>query len=105
MLTLLRWNCLILVAASASLPRAEGGGSPRRAVTPEDIVGIRWLTSPVLTPDGKVVAYVLVEWDTARAQAERKRTLWLAPTDGSKPPRLIAAGHERVAQPSWSPDG
>src|SRR5262249_23221351 len=105
MAALLRRNCLILVAASVSLACAEGGGSAKRAVTPEDIVGIRWFTSPALTPDGKVVAYVLVEWDTTQAQAERKRTLWLAPTDGSKPPRPFAAEHQRVVQPSWSPDG
>jgi dipeptidyl aminopeptidase/acylaminoacyl peptidase len=104
MSALLRRNCLILVAASVSLASAEGGSS-KRPVTPEDIVGIRWFTSPALTPDGKVVAYVLVEWDTTPAQAERKRTLWLAPTDGSKPPRRFAAEHERVGQPLWSPDG
>lgn len=100
-----RRNCLILVAVLLSVSWAEGDGPSRRAVTPEDIVGIRWFTSPALTPDGNTVAYVLVEWDTTRAQAERKRTLWLAPTDGSKPPRPFAAEHERVTQPLWSPDG
>src|SRR5262245_36723969 len=104
MSALLRRNCLILVAASVLLATADGG-SAKRAVTPEDIVSIRWFTSPALTPDGNVVAYVLVEWDTTPAQAERKRTLWLAPTDGSKPPRPFATEHERVAQPLWSPDG
>jgi dipeptidyl aminopeptidase/acylaminoacyl peptidase len=105
MSALLRWNCLFLVAASVSLACAEGGGPAKRAVTPEDIAGVRWFTSPALTPDGKVVAYVLVEWDTTQAPAERKRTLWLAPTDGSQLPRPFAAEHERVVQPSWSPDG
>src|SRR5262245_50060844 len=97
--------CLLLVAASVSLSGVDGAGSSKRPITPEDIVGIRWFTSPALTADGKVVAYVLVEWDTAETQAVRKRTLWLAPTDGSKPPRPFAPEHERVAQPSWSPDG
>ena len=98
-------NSLILVAALVSLSYANDGDISKRALTPEDIVGIRWFTSPALTSDGKVVAYVLVEWDTTQAQAERKRTIWLAPTDGSQPPRRFAVEHERVAQPSWSPDG
>ncbi len=105
MSALARWNCLMLAAASMSLSCADGSDTSPRAVTPEDIAGIRWFTSPALTPDGKTVAYVLVEWDTTLAQAERKRTLWLAPTDGSKPPRPFAPEHERVLQPLWSPDG
>lgn len=101
----LRRYGLVLVAASASLACAHAGDSSKRAVTPEDIAGIRWFTSPALTPDGKLVAYVLVEWDTTDALAERKQTLWLAPTDGSQPARRMAAEHERVVQPLWSPDG
>jgi dipeptidyl aminopeptidase/acylaminoacyl peptidase len=80
-------------------------GESKRLVTPEDIAAIRWFTSPDLTPDGKTVAYVIVEWDRTDAKAERKRTLWLAATDGGTTPRRVATEHERVTRPLWSPDG
>ncbi|MCI0640174.1 MAG: hypothetical protein L0Y72_24505 [Gemmataceae bacterium] len=105
MSALLRRGSLILIAASACFSNAVAGDTAKRVVTPEDIAGIRWFSSPALTPDGKLVAYVLVEWDKADKEPERKRTLWLAPTDGSKPPRQLAAEHERVHRPLWSPDG
>ena len=97
-------TCLILLAGSAFFRQASGADT-KPAITPEDIAAIRWFTAPDLTPDGKTVAYLIVEWDRTDAKAESKRTLWLAATDGSTPPRQVATDHERVVRPLWSPDG
>ena len=50
MSALLRGGCLLLVAVSASLSCAEAGGPPKRAVTPEDIAGVRWFVSRTSRP-------------------------------------------------------
>lgn len=58
--------------------------------------------SPALSPDGSRVVFVVaridLEGNTYRTQ------LWIAPTDGSLPPRPLTAG-EHDGQPTWSPDG
>lgn len=94
---------VFLIAATTLLPGADASGSPMRALTPEDIAAIRWFTAPALAPDAKQIAYVLVEWGDS--QTQRKRTLWLAPTDGSTPPRAFAEKHQRIVRPLWSPEG
>jgi Tol biopolymer transport system component len=85
---------------------AGGADTPeQRSLRPEDIAGIRWVTTPSLSPDGKQVVYVVVEWDQGQgAKAKRQSTLWLAPADGSKPPRGVP-DHPRARAPRWSPDG
>jgi dipeptidyl aminopeptidase/acylaminoacyl peptidase len=77
---------------------------PKRPLLPEDIAAIRWVAAPAVSPNGEHVAYVVIEWEQ-ESQTERKSTLWLAATDGSQPPRAVAADHGRVGQPQWSPDG
>jgi len=83
---------------------AVGAAEPKRPLQPEDIAAIRWVFSPAISPGGEEAAWLLIEWDQENPE-ERKQVLWLSPTDGSRPPRAVAAGHERVGQPLWSPDG
>jgi dipeptidyl aminopeptidase/acylaminoacyl peptidase len=60
------------------------------------------VSSVAVSPDGAQVAFVV----TAVDMAENKYTssVWLAPADGSAPPRPVTSG-QHDAQPSWSPDG
>lgn len=67
---------------------------------PEDIRLIRTPASPVLSPDGKRVAFVVsgIEGNAYRS------AIHIAPADGSAPPARLGDG-QRDTAPSWSPDG
>lgn len=78
----------------------------KRPLAPEDTAAIRWCVSPAMSPDGALVAYVVVDWDDETSTpAARRSIIWLARTDGSRPPQAILSEHRRVSLPHWSPDG
>lgn len=59
-------------------------------------------SSPVVSPDGQHVAFVVT-----RPDIEQNRTvsrIWLATTDGTGTPHPLTGG-DRDGQPVWSPDG
>ena len=58
---------------------------------------------PRLSPDGATVAYVVGTVD--REANDYRAAIWLAPADGSTPPRRFTSGEKADADPRWSPDG
>ena len=56
---------------------------------------------PVISPDGRLVAYVI---STAEGKRGRLRTLWVAPADASSPPRTLAHCPALTGAPRWAPD-
>lgn len=73
-----------------------------RRFRPEDAFRLKAVSSPDLSPDGRRVAFVLVEVDE---EADRlASSVWVAPTDGSTPARRFTEGPADKS-PRWSPDG
>jgi len=70
---------------------------------PEDIGLVMTVGEPRVSPDGSQVAYTVATVDLD-ANAYRSR-IWLAPADGSAPPRPFTSGAHRDVHPRWSPDG
>jgi dipeptidyl aminopeptidase/acylaminoacyl peptidase len=70
---------------------------------PEDVYRLTGVADPRLSPDGASVAFVV--WRIDEEANEYRSTIWLAPADGSAPPRQITFGLRRDADPRWSPDG
>ena len=56
---------------------------------------------PVISPDGRLVAYVISRADGKRG---RLRTLWVAPADASSPPQRLTNGPGLTGAPRWAPD-
>ena len=83
MKTLLKSACLIilLIAASAQAVLSQ---EAQRGITPEDYFAFEFLGDPHISPDGKLVAYVVTKID--RAQNRRNSAIWLTATDGSRAP-------------------
>ena len=69
---------------------------------PEDVFRLTGVSDPRLRPGGEEVAYVV--WTIDEEENEYRQSIWLARTDGSKPPRRFTTG-KNDAQPRWSPDG
>jgi len=90
---------LILCCSFAVAVRAQ---SPR-GITPEDYFSFEFASDPNLSPDGKLVAYVVTKID--RAQNRRNSSIWMVATDGSRAPWQFTTSPQSSNSPRWSPDG
>ncbi|CAN5618993.1 S9 family peptidase [soil metagenome] len=87
-------------APSETLATAE---LSHHAAIAEKIVGnLVQASSPAVSPDGRKVAFVVSRVDMAKNKYFSQ--VWLARTDGSRPPRPITGG-DHDGNPTWSPDG
>lgn len=90
----------VLTALAVSVLPQSG---TRRAVTPEDYFAFEFLGDPHISPDGKLVAYVVTKVD--RAQNRRNSSIWMVATDGSRAPWQFTTSPQSSNLPRWSPDG
>ena len=79
------------------------GQQSLRGITPEDYFAFEFLSDPHISPDGKLVAYVVTKID--RAQNRRNSSIWMVATDGTKPPWQFTTSPQSANSPRWSPDG
>ena len=70
---------------------------------PTDLYDLVWAADPRLSPDGTQVAYAVASID--KDENAYRSAIWVAPVDGSAPPRKLTAGTKSDASPRWSPDG
>lgn len=76
---------------------------PPRGITPEDYFAFEFIADPNISPDGKLVAYVVTKVD--RTQNRRSSSIWMAATDGSRAPWQFTTSPQSSNSPRWSPDG
>ncbi|HSP63592.1 MAG TPA: S9 family peptidase [Pyrinomonadaceae bacterium] len=74
-----------------------------RGITPEDYYAFEFISDPNISPDGKLVAYVVTKVD--RAQNRRNASIWMVATDGSRAPWQFTTSPQTSNSPRWSPDG
>ncbi len=74
----------------------------RRAMTPQDITRIRWVSDPQISPDGQRVAFVVTTLSDERD--EYLANIWVVDAAGGEP-RRFTTGPGRDTTPRWSPDG
>ncbi len=88
---------LVVLAAPAAV-FAEG----KRPMTVNDLFRFQRVSDPQISPDGKLVVYVVgvVNLETNSISS----TLWLAPTDKGEP-RQLTTTTKKDRHPRWSPDG
>jgi dipeptidyl aminopeptidase/acylaminoacyl peptidase len=88
---------LLLLTAPAAV-FAEG----KRPMTIDDLFRFQRISDPQISPDGKLVVYVVgtVDLDSNKISS----TLWLAPTDKGEP-RQLTNTTKKDRHPRWSPDG
>jgi dipeptidyl aminopeptidase/acylaminoacyl peptidase len=90
---------LLALFAALGLAAAAAAAPP---FTATELMKLKRLTDPQLSPDGTQVAYVLTEIDLAGAA--RNAELWLAPVAGGEPRRLTS-NPASDTRPRFSPDG
>ena len=73
-----------------------------RPMTVDDLLAVKSVSDPQVSPDGKSVVYVVSEID--KAAGKSNSDLYLIPTSGGEPRRLTTSpGPDN--HPRWSPDG
>ena len=78
---------------------SSGGDRPW---TTDDILALKLVTDPKMSPDGRTVAYVV---ESLNAEKDAYQTdVWLVPTAGGEA-RALAASPVADDTPRWSPDG
>ena len=90
------------LAASSQTARSGQGGA--RTPTVDEILSIKRVASPEISPDGRLVAYTVREtnWDDNAYETE----IWLADASNpSAPPRQLTNGRKSSDSPAWAPDG
>jgi dipeptidyl aminopeptidase/acylaminoacyl peptidase len=87
---------LVLVAPAAVF--AEG----KRPMKIDDLFRFQRVSDPQISPDGKLVVYVLTTVDLDANKTSS--SLWLAPTDKGEP-RQLTNTPKKDRHPRWSPDG
>lgn len=73
-----------------------------------DLLKLKQVESPALSPDGRWVVYVLrsiAPKPDAKDEWVYQTHLWLAATDGRTPPRALTFGAASDSAPAWSPQG
>ncbi len=98
-----RFAVILVFGSILGLPEAA---LPQTAAPPkftvEEMLKLRRVSDPQLSPDGTRVAYVITEVD--ETQNSRVNHIWIVPITGGEPARLLA-GDKAEDRPRWSPDG
>ncbi|MBN8500838.1 MAG: S9 family peptidase [Sphingomonadales bacterium] len=74
-----------------------------RAMTPQDLVTLKRVGSPVASPDGQTVVYQ--QTDTNPSDYKRSTGLWRVPAKGGTPERIADLAGAGENSPAFSPDG
>jgi dipeptidyl aminopeptidase/acylaminoacyl peptidase len=95
-------TCCLL--AALWLPSTAAGQT--RPVTLDDVLGLKAVAAPAISPDGTTVLFTIRTWhDTGGGKKDSRTHIWKAPADGSVPARQVTFGDRGDSQPAWSPDG
>ena len=92
------------LAFALALPVAPATAqTASRTMSAQDLVTLKRLSSPAVSPDGTAIVYQQV--DTDPATYKRVTGLWRVPTKGGIPQRIADLAEASESAPAFSPDG
>ena len=92
------------VPALAQQPASGTTTAGTNPVTIDDILNMKAVSSPMISPDGTQVVYTVRGWEQERDRMESRTHVWKVAVAGG-PARQITYGERGDSQPQWSPDG
>ena len=100
------WGAVVGCMIGTPVHAAEKPASA--LIVASDLLKLKQLESPALSPDGRSVVYVVRSIEPkadAKDEWVYHQHLWLAATDGKTSPRLLTRAGTSNSAPAWSPDG
>src|SRR5690349_1406777 len=85
----------LLLALAAAAGQSEG----KRSVTPEDYFAFVNVSDPRLSPDGKLIAYVITTVD--QRQNRRHSSIWMTASDGRRASWPLTTSPQSSSAPRW----
>src|SRR5687768_10423576 len=96
-------RAFLLAVCMVTSPLAADAARP---VSFDDIMKMRRIEAPAISPDGAHVLYVVRQWETSSRDPQRKETrsqVWrVATADGAT--RQLTFDEAGATAPGWSPD-
>src|SRR5438093_13312726 len=93
-------SVLALLLAAGADPAVAADKRPMKV---EDLFRFKRVSDPQISPDGKLVAYVV--GSVSQEHNSIASCIWIAPTDGKGKPRQLTNTSKKDGHPPWSPDG
>ncbi|MFN0122606.1 MAG: S9 family peptidase [Blastocatellia bacterium] len=90
--------CAVAITSITSLH-----AQTKRVITHEDVWLMKRVGAPAPSPDGKWVLFSVIE--PAYDEKDQVSDLWVAPADGSAPPRRFTNTKGGESGATWAPDG
>ncbi|MGB7922067.1 MAG: S9 family peptidase [Pyrinomonadaceae bacterium] len=97
-----RLATIVAVAAVLGLASVATAQQTARPFTINDLINVRRVSDPQVSPDGRTIAYTIA--DTDKAANKRTTQIYLLPIEGGEP-KQITTGDKSSSSPRWSPDG
>jgi Tol biopolymer transport system component len=94
----------LVTAAVLTLLTALPATAQKRPVTVDDVLGMKAVGAPMVSPDGTRVIYTVRQWESEKDRMEARTRIWMVPVAGGVA-RQITFGERGDTQPQWSPDG
>ncbi len=92
-------SAVIVLFALCSAQQAQQTG---RRLTINDLLKVRRISDPQVSPDGRMVAFTITDPD--KTANKSKTQIYLIPVEGGEP-RQLTSGDQSSESPRWSPDG
>ena len=92
------WALFLL---ASSITSAQQAATPR-AITVDDLFGVKEAHEPQFSPDGQVIAFTVTSSSLKEDKAESR--IWMVPASGGDSFPLTTEG-VASSHPRWSPDG
>ena len=92
----------VITALFLGLMLGANMAEAKHAITYDDLAKVQRVSEPQLSPDGKLIAYVVGTVDLAANKTVKH--LWLVSAEGGEP-RQLTRGEGNDTRPRWSPDG
>jgi dipeptidyl aminopeptidase/acylaminoacyl peptidase len=90
--------CLFAIILPTAAPAAG-----KRPMSIDDLFRFKRVSDPQISPDGRLVAYVVTTVNLAGNSSSSN--IWLAPTTKNGNPRPLTNTTKKDSHPRWSPDG